>query len=635
MAKTFTIKSNDYQGRYLELVCTQTQDIANNKSTISWVLSSKGGTSSYYSTGATTAKIGSKTVYDKERVDWDDKVFPAAKGSTDGSFTVEHNSDGTLSLTVSLSTAIWTATVTTTSDTWTLDNNPRGASITAAPNFNDEQNPTISYSNPAGNNATSLQACIASADGLTVYVPYRDITKTGTSYTFNLTDTERTTLRNATPNSKTLKVRFYIQTVVSGNTFRHRVEKTLTITNANPTLNPSVYDPQENTAALTGDANNKFIKYYSNAQCTSGAAAVKGASITSVKIECGSKSRTSNGLIADVESGSFKFTVTDSRGNTATQTVTKTLINYVMLTCNLDMDNPTADGTADLNINGSGFTGSFGVTNNTVTVKYRYKVDGGSWGSYITVTPTFSGSRYTARATVTGLDYTKRYVFQATAVDKLATVNSQERKVKTLPVFDWGENDFNFNVPVKLNNKHTLRISEPGNTVLASEGENGLYLRPNGSYNETGEAVLYKDGKLKIGGYNLTGAAKAMSTQYTLDTTYEKASNYTVNSVSDAVLIGNNLRCHFDVTRSAAVTGNVTNERILTLTINHGGKIKAVYSDLITTSNTGAVTCFYISNSNRTDTTISFQINLAATTNEGINFDSFFTLPVLLDLDKY
>jgi hypothetical protein len=80
----------------------------------------------------------------------------------------------------------------------------RQANILTALNFNDEENPTITYENPAGNNVTSLKVCIASTDGQKIYVPYRDISKIGTSYTFNLTDTERKSLRQ-TINQKKIK----------------------------------------------------------------------------------------------------------------------------------------------------------------------------------------------------------------------------------------------------------------------------------------------------------------------------------------------------------------------------------------------------------------------------------------------
>jgi hypothetical protein len=71
------------------------------------------------------------------------------------------------------------------------------ATITYAPNFNDESNPTIKYNNPAGKTVTSLQACI-SLDGSKADVSYRNIPKKGTSYTFDLTDEERNVLRENT-----------------------------------------------------------------------------------------------------------------------------------------------------------------------------------------------------------------------------------------------------------------------------------------------------------------------------------------------------------------------------------------------------------------------------------------------------
>lgn len=125
MATTYSLNSDSYQGRYLRLSCTQTKNVTTNKSTINWTLTSTGGTSNYYSTGPTTVKIAGKTVYSKARVLWDAQSFPASKGSVSGSLVVDHTTTGTKSVAVSLSTAIYTTTVTTKSGTWTLDTIPR------------------------------------------------------------------------------------------------------------------------------------------------------------------------------------------------------------------------------------------------------------------------------------------------------------------------------------------------------------------------------------------------------------------------------------------------------------------------------------------------------------------------------
>ena len=262
---TYTLNcKNSYDGRRLRLYCTSTTNIANNTSTIKWTLYSENGNSNYYSTGPTTVTINGTQVYYKARVAYSSQTFPAAKGSVSGTLTVTHNSDGKKAISVSLSTAIYTATVTTNSGTWTLDNIPRQATITSAPNFTDIQNPTIQYSNPAGSNVTSLQACI-SLTGSTSDIAYRNISMTGTSYTFNLTEAERNVLRQATTTSNTRTVYFYIKTVISGNTLYSNQAVTLTIVNANPTFNVAYLDTNSTTTAITNN-NQQIIQNNSTLQ---------------------------------------------------------------------------------------------------------------------------------------------------------------------------------------------------------------------------------------------------------------------------------------------------------------------------------------------------------------------------------
>ena len=453
MASTFTLKSASYDGRYLELTCSQKPNAANNTSTISWTLKSTGGSANNYSTGPTTVKINGEQVYYKARVSYTSATFPASKGSTSGSITVKHKNDGSLSIPVSLATAIYNTNTTTKSGTWTLDNVPRGASVAAVYNFTDEDNPAVYYSNPAGNAVESLQACVASTDGKTIYVPYRDIDKTGSVYVFNFTDAERNTLRNATPNSNVMSLRVYLKTVIDGNTFYSSVAKNLTIANPNPVINPTVVDIGNNSTTYTGD-NNKIIKGYNTISITFGVSAVKGATIKSQKVTCGGKSRTTDGTIGGVESGDFVFTATDSRGNTTTKTIKKTLINYSFPVINIDNLSLSPDGVLTANLSGKVWVGSFGTTTNTYNLRYRYKVSGGSWGSWATIniTPGSDGSFSTSKS-ISGLDYKKTYVFQAAVRDTLQpydsnSIKTPEKAVSSFPIFDWSAEDFNFNVPV-------------------------------------------------------------------------------------------------------------------------------------------------------------------------------------------
>lgn len=102
-----TFKSDAYDGRYLELTIAETVNATENTSTLKWTLKSTGGSSSYYTIGATTVIIAGTTVYEKAKTDWSEKVFPAAKGSVSGSLTVKHDSNGSKSINVSFKTRVY------------------------------------------------------------------------------------------------------------------------------------------------------------------------------------------------------------------------------------------------------------------------------------------------------------------------------------------------------------------------------------------------------------------------------------------------------------------------------------------------------------------------------------------------
>lgn len=440
-------------GRRFTVSCdwTATQNISNNNSTISWqlVFNALDG-SGWINCGELRLTFGSEVIYYRAS----SNVTTGKNGVVfaSGSKTMGHNADGSLSFNCTVEAGIYQYAINKSgSGTITLNQIPRAANITAAPNFNDEENPTINYSNLAGNSVNSLQACIADSNGQAVFVGYRDINKTGNSYTFPLSEAERNSLRAASANANSITVRFYVKTVIGSNTYYSYLARTLTIINGSVIINPSVIDTNPTTIVLTGDSN-KLVKYYSNAAISIGAAARKGASITAHSVTNGSNRITAaTGTFNAVESGSFAFSATDSRGNVVNQTVNKTFINYVKLTCNINKANPDTSGNLNLIIDGNYFNGSFGAVSNSLNVEYRYKVAGGDYGAWTTANITTNGNSYTATHNISGLDYQTNYVFQARATDRLISISSGERSVKTLPVFDWSKEDFNFNVPVSIN----------------------------------------------------------------------------------------------------------------------------------------------------------------------------------------
>lgn len=216
-----------------------------------------------------------------------------------------------------------------------------------------------------------------------------------------------------------------------------------------PYVYSGVMDINPTTYALTGDFFT-LVKFYSTAYCEIGVTLKKNAgsvvtqTINNIAIPAGEDSLT----IPNVETGVFDFYAKDSRGYYNTDKNVKTLVPYVRLTNDAEIQrtDPTS-GNATLRIKGNYFNGSFGASNNTLEVKYRQ----GDSGEYTIVTPTIADNEYSANVSLTKLDYTKSFSYEVVVSDKLSSVTKKLTLQKGIPIFDWGENDFNFNVPVTIN----------------------------------------------------------------------------------------------------------------------------------------------------------------------------------------
>lgn len=397
-----------------------------------------------------------------------------------------------------------------------------------ANNFTDEENPTFTYKATTGkvgamvgngDTINSLQVAL-SFDGEVADITYRSIPVDGSSYTISLTEAERELLRQRAQGSDTVPI-YYITKIIRAMannssitaTLYGKTQRILTIVGCNPQLNPTVKDIKLETLALTGDENT-FIRYESMAEYAINATASKHATIVSQSVTCGSKtiSNLPNGVIDDVESGTFIFNVIDSRGMAASSSVFKELVEYVKPTCyqkaEIEISGETG-ANIKVTVNGNYFDGSFGAVNNTLKLEARYAESDKEMGNWITLTgtPTFNGNTYKLEATFSGFDYGKAYVFQCRATDKLNFVESAQYTIRMLPVFDWSEEDFNFNVPVNIDaedlNMHgetIIRHSETTNNTVLSASNGNIYVRPKGTDNTSGETIFYGNGNVKFNG---------------------------------------------------------------------------------------------------------------------------------------
>lgn len=263
-----------------------------------------------------------------------------------------------------------------------------------------------------------------------------------------------------------------------------------------PTAEITAADSNEATIALTGDPK-KIIKFHSDITATADLTSKNSATLSSATIKCGpavagfdlsGTSKKITKTFTDAESIDISAQVIDSRKYDATEAVTGlTLIDYIKLTANtiVERTNPGANEVT-VTTKGRYFNGSFGAVSNTIKAEVQYKPQSQPeyTDNYITMAVQInSDNTYIATATLTELDYTQAYDIRVRVQDKIYVyqgpladaVYSNTPISKGIPVFDWGEDDFNFNVPpTRSSEEKTFNLCYEAGDVL-TQPENTTY----------------------------------------------------------------------------------------------------------------------------------------------------------------
>ena len=455
------------------------QSIANNNSVVGWNLQliASGGSISSSASKSWSVSVNGSNYSGTNTVGVGNG---ATKTLASGSTTVAHNADGTKSFSFSFSQQFdisysgvgWIGTK-SGSGSGILSTIPRTSSVSST-NANIGENITISINRASSSFTHTLRYAFCALEETIA-------SGVGTSYTWTLP----TSFYAQIPNNKSSWGRIICDTYSGGTligTSECRFDVYVKESTNKPSISASVVDTNETTKALTGD-NNKLVKYYSTATFNATGSAKNSATVKSINVTYNGKTATKsnvnswNAKYSNCLSGTYTFGVVDSRGYSNSVTVTKTFINYVKITCSMDISNPTAAGDCTLTISGNYFNGSFGVTNNSLTVQYKF--NGGDWTN---ATASLNGNTYNATVNLTGLDYTQSYTFQARAIDKLATVTTNSKTVKSTPIFDWGSTSFHFHVPVYVKG-HTLvcEKSDASKHVAIGTGDTDIYIHNSAS----------------------------------------------------------------------------------------------------------------------------------------------------------
>lgn len=222
-------------------------------------------------------------------------------------------------------------------------------------------------------------------------------------------------------------------------------------------------------------------------------------------------------------------------------------------------------------------------------------------------------------------------------------VNGSDTEYSTEPISDWG-NDAN-GTAIIVKGASAARI---GMIILHCTTGTSIARMHYGSYAYEADQVNWQnlDAQLESKAneadvserlaekVNSTDLAKIMGASYALTTTVTPGDNYS-NASGSTLLVGNVLRVHFEITRSSAASGDITNETMATVSIAHGGKIKDGYAVTFGNGTSGHLANMTMSNITCDDTTLSFKVTLTATAGNVTDFKPYFAMPVVIDIDKF
>ena len=209
-----------------------------------------------------------------------------------------------------------------------------------------------------------------------------------------------------------------------------------------PQAQLTVTDCNSATLALTGDEN-VLVRHASTALCRLTALPQYGATIVSQTV---ADMPGEDALqLPGIDSPVVRFSVTDSRGYSCAGSSQNPMVDYIPLTANLSAGrtDPTS-GRATVTVRGNFFPGSFGEIENGLTVVCRIGQQEKQLQAQL-----FEDS-YEAVGEFEGLDYLYSHTVELTVADALMELERTAVIGKGVPVFDWGEGDFCFHVPVSV-----------------------------------------------------------------------------------------------------------------------------------------------------------------------------------------
>ncbi len=286
-----------------------------------------------------------------------------------------------------------------------------------------------------------------------------------TTFTFNTTTYRTEIMQAAGTTAKSVKVVFTVTTYLNSVSIGSK-NVTLTVN-----VNTSTYKPTITFGTMT-DRNTATSPYHTATQMINGLSKLRqvitfGVSesyelLDSATVTIGGRTFTPSvdGLskltynldVDNVSANKITVTVIDKRGTKVTASKTFTLLGYQVpnLTSTSVSRTSMTGEEAKFSIKGRGYaatySGSSSVTN-SITVKYRTRVVGGTYGSEKTAgTASLSGDGMTSWTVADtfpdAFDYSKQYEIRFTISDAFNTITQTLKLYNGVPPYGWGKTHF-------------------------------------------------------------------------------------------------------------------------------------------------------------------------------------------------
>ena len=392
MASSGSFNTSGYSGRYLTFAWNvASQDVANNRTVINWSLRGAGGsTTNWFMSGNFKVLINGQQVY------FSSSRIQLYNGTTvaSGSFTINHNNDGTATFGAYAEAGIYYVAVNCSgSGSWSLPTIPRASqpSINTypnnSPNFNIGDKITI-HMNRAASVFTHTVKFNYGSTSVTVAT---GVTNSCTFDTSTIANALYALIPNANTYSNTISVTTYNgSTNIGTKTCPYNAK----VVNANPTFNAAYLDSNAGTAAITGD-NQIIVRNKSTLRVNvTSAAAQKSATLKTAKCVIlgqtvsanisGSSATLNIGTINTSQNTTAAVTVTDSRGNSTTKNLNITVADWQAPTAIITAhrhDNYYSETDVNVDADYSSVNGK-----NAITIQVRTQKQGdSSWSAYQTL----------------------------------------------------------------------------------------------------------------------------------------------------------------------------------------------------------------------------------------------------------